>query len=202
MDAPPPLIPPDLPRLSGSEKFSEGESSVLEFWRWAMGDLRMNNARGILVEYLVAQAVGATDPMRVEWDACDVRTPDGTRIEVKSSAYLQSWAQKTPSKPRFGLSGAAAAWDPATGESVDHVDGRVDVWVFALHSCKDHATYNPLDVSQWQFWVAPDHAVAASGQRSGGLAFVQRIAGESMGWADLRAAIAKAAEAKRQRPAS
>lgn len=57
-----------------------------------MSDLRTNNVRGYVAEFLVAQAVGA-DAARVEWDPWDVAAPDGTRIEVKSSGYLQAWAQ-------------------------------------------------------------------------------------------------------------
>ena len=40
---------------------------MLDFWRWALGDLRMNTARGYLVEYLVAQALEDETPVRVEW---------------------------------------------------------------------------------------------------------------------------------------
>jgi hypothetical protein len=32
------------------------DASVLDFWRWALGDLRMNTARGYLAEFLVACA--------------------------------------------------------------------------------------------------------------------------------------------------
>ncbi len=49
-----------------------------------MSDLRTNNVRGYLAEFLVAKAVGAHGP-RLEWDAYDVLAPDRTRIEVKSS---------------------------------------------------------------------------------------------------------------------
>lgn len=49
-----------------------------------MSDLRTNNTRGYLAEYLVAKAVGATT-CRVEWDTYDVLTPEGPRVEVKSA---------------------------------------------------------------------------------------------------------------------
>ena len=64
------IRPSDLARLAGDERL--GDTTVLDFWRWALGDLRMNNARGYLVEYLVAQAVGDASPTRVEWGAYDV----------------------------------------------------------------------------------------------------------------------------------
>ena len=53
-----------------------------------MSDLRTNNVRGYLAEFLVARAVGS-EAMRVEWDPWDVTTPDGTKIEVKSSGFFK-----------------------------------------------------------------------------------------------------------------
>lgn len=65
------LRPRDLAPLSGDEQL--GPKKVLDFWRWALGDLRMNNLRGFLKEWLVAQAVGDTSPFRVEWGPWDVK---------------------------------------------------------------------------------------------------------------------------------
>ncbi len=40
-------------------------------------------------------------PLRAEWDAVDLTTPDGIRIEVKSAAYIQSWHQVRESTISF-----------------------------------------------------------------------------------------------------
>lgn len=53
-------VVPDPIALDGSEQFAGVDASVLDFWRFAMSDLRMNNVRGYLAEFLVARAVGAT----------------------------------------------------------------------------------------------------------------------------------------------
>src|SRR5436309_971470 len=84
--------PPEL--LSGSERFDGIDANVLDFWRWAFSDLRENTTRGILAEYLVAKAVGDDRGLRSSWDNFDVRATDGTTIEVKCSAFLQSWPQR------------------------------------------------------------------------------------------------------------
>jgi hypothetical protein len=63
----------------------------LEFWKWAFSDFLSNALRGVLAEFIVAKAMDCTDVQRTEWDAYDVITSDGIKIEVKSSAYLQSW---------------------------------------------------------------------------------------------------------------
>jgi len=91
--------------LTGDEPFIGCAATVYDFWRFAMSDLLMNNVRGYLAEFLVARAVQAVG-QRIEWDAFDVLTPDGVKVEVKSSAYLQVWDQRAPSRILFsGLRG-------------------------------------------------------------------------------------------------
>jgi hypothetical protein len=66
--------------------------TLLDFWQWAYSDLLSNTNRGRLAEFIVARALslGLTD-VRIEWDAVDLVTPTGVKVEVKSAAYLQSW---------------------------------------------------------------------------------------------------------------
>ena len=78
-------------RKSGAESFVGISQTLLDYWRWAHSDIASNSERGKLAEFIVKCAVGASSPCRIEWDAVDVIAPDGTRIEVKSSAYLQTW---------------------------------------------------------------------------------------------------------------
>ena len=170
------IQPAKLPRLNGDERFSNGDT-VADFWRWALGDLRMNNARGHLVEYLVARAVGATAPLRVEWAGWDVETPEGTRIEVKSTAYLQSWATPRLSTPSFSLSGVGSdqVWDEEAGAYKSMPD-RVHMWVFALHTCEQPDLYDPLDLAAWRFWVVAREQLLALGQKSARLSTIERLA--------------------------
>jgi hypothetical protein len=49
--------------------------------------------------FMVAKAVDSPERFRVEWAPVDVLAADGTRIEVKTSSYLQSRAQERPSRP-------------------------------------------------------------------------------------------------------
>jgi hypothetical protein len=70
------------------------DATVVDFWQFALSDLRMNNTRGYLAEFLVAKAVGATAG-RVEWDAFDVLAPSGARIEVKATGTFGPQALPT-----------------------------------------------------------------------------------------------------------
>ena len=51
------------------------------------------------LDVIVASDLGCTDGVRQEWDAYDIETPDGIKVEVKSGAYLQSWSQKKHRSP-------------------------------------------------------------------------------------------------------
>lgn len=64
--------------------------TLLDFWRWSCSDLISNATRGILAEYIIAQALGVAKGIRKEWAPYDLLTPEGIRVEVKSAAYIQS----------------------------------------------------------------------------------------------------------------
>lgn len=185
-DTPPWFSAPSASPLTGSERFAGIDVTVADFWRFAMSDLRMNNVRGYLAEFLVAKAIGADGP-RVEWDAYDVLAPDGLRIEVKSSAYLQVWDQQRPSQIRFtGLVGRT--WSPQAGESAE-ATFNADVYVFAVHTARTHAAYDVLDVSQWDFYVVARQPLEALGHKSIGLASLERLTDGPVTYADLASAI-------------
>ena len=176
--------------LTGAEPFVGQEGTVADFWRFAMGDLRTNNVRGYLAEYLVAKAVSATQ-QRVEWDAYDVVTPDGVTIEVKTSAYLQVWAQNKPSTILFtGL--CAKTWTPQDGYSATS-SYNADVYVFCVQTATSHDAYDPLELSQWDFYVLPKSVAAATEQKSLGINRVKTLSGGAIKFDDLAAAITTAA---------
>lgn len=168
--------PPAAHGFLGSEPFDGLDASVIDFWRFAMSDLRANNVRGYLGEFLVARAVGSTTA-RVEWDAWDVTAPDGTRIEVKTSGFLQSWAQTKLSTPKYRVA-PTYGWDASTNAWSDDQRFNADVYVFCLQTAKTHAEYDPLSLAQWSFYVAGRRAIEAQAGASMGLVTLARIAGE------------------------
>ncbi len=120
-----PIRPANLPPLEGSEQFSFGPT-VVEFWQWAMSDVRMNTVRGYLAEFMVARATGDPRKARIEWASIDVLTRDDAKVEVKASGYLQSWTSTSPTTPRWGFKSvdASSCWDAKKGvyESVEPSD--------------------------------------------------------------------------------
>lgn len=145
-------------RLTGAEPFHTGGASLdfdlLSFWQWACSDINGNALRGLVAEYLVARAVGGDGGVRTEWDAYDVVTPSGIKIEVKTSAYLQTWKQEKLSAIKFDI-GRKRGWDATTNTLADIASRSADIYVFAVHTHQDKATLDPLDVNQWVFYVMP-----------------------------------------------
>lgn len=180
------LRPPKPTSLRGDEPFEGIGVTVMDFWRFALSNLQMNNIRGYLAEFLVARAVGAQGS-RVEWDAYDVLAPDGTTIEVKTSAYVQAWEQRAVSRISFsGLKGRT--WDPASGLGADQTY-NADVYVFAVQTATTHEEYDALSTSQWQFYVMPRASLQELGYSSIGLPTLERHAGPPIAYVDLAKAI-------------
>lgn len=180
------MQPAELEPLTGSETFSGSSGTVSDFWAFAMSDLRANNVRGYLAEYLVSRAVGATG-RRVEWDAYDVLTPDGVKIEVKASGRLQTWPQRVPSRVVFtGLKGRQLLEENGYAQEATY---NADVYVFAIQTAISHELYDPLDLDQWEFHVLHADAIAKTGRGSIGWSTLTALSGGPVGYRDLGAAI-------------
>lgn len=158
-------------RKNGSEHFHRNGAvlpeQVIGFWQWCQSDLIANTTRGRLAEYLVALDLKVAGGVRVEWDAYDLVTRDGITIEVKSAAYLQSWAQPRPSAISFDIR-PTLGWSAATNEYSTERRRQAQVYVFALLAHLDRATLDPLDVQQWRFYILSTESLntySANGKR-------------------------------------
>ena len=83
--------------------------------------LIQNNLRSIVVEAIVAKALGpAWRWCSADWAPYDFEGPGGLRLEVKQSAAQQTWSTSTskPSKPVYDI----AARNEFVGEQADHRD--------------------------------------------------------------------------------
>ncbi|HZU52737.1 MAG TPA: hypothetical protein VFF77_02510 [Holophagaceae bacterium] len=162
--------------------------TVQDYWRWSASDLVSNATRGIFAEFLVAKALDIPGPdTREEWAEWDLTTPEGTKVEVKSAAYVQSWEQRRPSSIQFLVPRPKAR---------DGVQGKrpADVYVFALLAHQDKATIDPLNIGQWAFYVLSTRALDARerSQHSITLPSLRALAGGPVGFHDLRDAVAAA----------
>ena len=139
-------------KKTGNEPFTGMSGTLRDYWSWAHSDIASNAERGKLAEYLVHCAVGAESSCRTEWDAFDVLSREGIKIEVKSSAYLQTWSQEQFSRIQFDIA-PKRTWNAATNLYTEARCRPADVYVFCLFASQDAETADPLDVNQWEFYV-------------------------------------------------
>lgn len=97
-------------------------------------------------------------------------------LEIKSAAYVQAWEQKALSKITFGIA-PTRAFEAATNDYTGPLRRQADVYVFCLLHHQDRATVDPLDMSQWTFYVLPTAALEAQrpAQKSIALASLLRM---------------------------
>ena len=177
-----PIIPR---RFTGDERLPMG-ATLLDCWQWVGSDLVSNTLRGSLSEYLVALAVGAADGVREEWAKYDVETPDGITIEVKTDSYIQGWAQKSLSTPRFSI-GRSLEWSRETGEYSSTPTRSSDIYVFCLHHHETQSTVDPLDITQWTFYIVPTATLDRElGERKSiGISLLKKIGAEEVSFDDI-----------------
>ena len=148
---------------TGKEKFifedKDLGKTMLDFWSWAYSDLIRNVNRGAFAEFVVREAMNTqcrnTPPrtdFRVSMDAYDLLSPDGIRVEVKSSAYIQSWESEHPARISFRIA-PAKALDEFGNYSVNSKYARhSDVYVFGVWTAMSREQ-NILDLALWDFYV-------------------------------------------------
>jgi hypothetical protein len=131
---------------TGQEHFTFDNSPVniklIDFWQWSQSDLVSNATRGILAEFIVASALELDLMVRREWDAIDFKTKKGLKIEVKSSAYLQSWYQDKLSKIIFDIA-PTTGWCAETNTYSPEKKRHADIYIFCLLHHKDKQTVDP-----------------------------------------------------------
>jgi len=147
----------EIEQKTGNESltFNKKELGIklIDFWKWSVSDLVSNATRGRFAEFIVATALKVDlTKIRDEWSAYDLESPEGIKVEVKSSAYLQSWNQRKLSEISFDIK----ATRKVIGDSGTYSETptrEADVYVFCLLNHTDKKTVEPLNLDQWEFFV-------------------------------------------------
>ena len=140
-----------IAKFSGSEPVSQTDVTVQHFWAWAYSDILSNRNRSVFAEFLVAVALDLIRQPRVEWDAVDLRY-NNKKIEIKSSAYLQSWQQRKPSLIKFDIS-KKRGWDSQENLTAEEEIRSADCYVFCVYEEQDVQDANVLNLDKWSFVV-------------------------------------------------
>lgn len=154
----------DVQAKTGNELFTQNgknlDFNLLDFWSWSASDILTNTQRGILAEYIVLKDLGIKRTVRTEWGAYDLKMDDGTKIEIKSASYVQSWTQKKLSSISFKIA-PTKSWNSETNEYSGELKRQADFYVFCLLNEQNKSKVNPLNLNQWTFYVLPTCALDA-----------------------------------------
>jgi hypothetical protein len=147
-----------------------------DFWSWAYSDVLSNSNRSVFAEYLVGCALDAVQNPRVEWDRCDLSYRNKL-IEVKASAYVQSWPQARLSTISFDI-GPHRGWDAATNSSCKEPVRCADCYVFCLFSDRERQSCDVTDISRWRFYIVMSDVLNSrfGMQKRAGLGSIEKVA--------------------------
>lgn len=183
---------------TGHEPFTKtGEpldASLLDFWRWSGSDLLANTYRAYIAEYIVGIAVGSDEEVSDPWTEYDLDTPEGIKVEVKSTCEFQTWAQRVPSRAVFGV-GPARKWDEELGKPRGDLRRHADVYVFCVLRAAEQGMPDPLDVAQWDFYVVPTAVLdrdVGGGAKSISLARISSLCHEKVDFDSVHEAVRRA----------
>lgn len=137
--------------LSEGEKIQGTDKTILDYWKWGHSAILDNTERGVFAEFLVGSALGVLNYPRVEWENADINY-HGYFIEVKSSAYVQSWEQSKASTPMFGIA-PKRSWTGKGNEYEKELRRFAQYYIFCLLNEKDRDKVDPLNVNQWEFYI-------------------------------------------------
>ena len=150
-------------------------SSLLDFWQWAFGDLCDDDIKGIFAEWVVYKLLSADGTRRVSWADKDILVK-GVKIEVKASAYWQSWklvnpdgtqmqhpdankktnAEKVVFKGLKARTAEPAIFPDFFEEKLNtEIKYKSDLYVFAFQHEENWELWNAMDLDQWEFYLVP-----------------------------------------------
>jgi len=149
--------------MSGDELFyntcNEKTVTIKDFWSWCMSDFSGNTIRGVLAEFIVANALGIQlCSAREEWAAYDLKYDDAG-IEVKCSSFWQSWQYGKSPTLQYDIS-ESHFFDPLIGYT-NEIRRASSVYVFCLFGkedkekkCNNEEMPDVMDMNNWSFFVA------------------------------------------------
>ena len=152
--------------------------TMLDFWKYQYSNIY--DMQEYIAEFIVGKALGIDEPInRDGWTLYDIDY-NGMHIEIKQTSYYHSWQEKLAggriSQQRtFGIQPAYSEYKDSTTE----LKRQNDIYVFCLNTGTNAEESNPLEMSNWEFYVVPTaviNANCAPMQKSISLGKVRKLA--------------------------
>lgn len=120
---------------------------------------------------------------------------EGIKIEVKSSAYLQTWNQNQFSTIQFDIA-PKKSWDAKTNSYSEIKCRPADVYVFCLFASRDAVSADPLDLTQWEFYVLSTSVLDEQipNQKRIGLGTLLRLGAQKFSFPEIHSAVIASAK--------
>jgi hypothetical protein len=158
-------IPRAEDKLHGDAALPDDNIRAVDFWRWAAGDLCEDYTKGFFAEWMVSRLLHLplANCYRHEFADCDVLGPKGWRIEVKATAYWQSWRVLDengqpllePRKPA-ALSKICFQVQPTLTVTATQrglkPEYKAHVYVLCFQHEENLDLWNALNLAQWEFY--------------------------------------------------
>ena len=111
------------------------------------------------------------------------------RIEVKTSAYVQSWDQKGDTSLRFSIR-PTKAWSDESGRANERLR-HCDMYIFCVLAEKCRDAVDPLVLDQWEFYpvLTKDIDRMLQNQQTAALGTLVRLCPEPFDFCSLRDAV-------------
>jgi hypothetical protein len=176
-------------KIIGLEDLGNPSAFVLDFWRWAFSDFCDDDLKGWYAEWMVSILLGFRARRRRSVANTDLVSPEGVRIEVKSSAHWQSWKINEDGTPKPFIPKDSSI--RFSGLKVGNADApepayQSDLYVFAFQKEKDCALWTALDLSQWEFYMLTKQQLEPVGTQSISLTKVRELCGPLMTASEFR----------------
>lgn len=137
--------------------------------------LMENNIRGVFVEYLIADILGYGWVVKDgSWNEWDIDGPNGEKLEIKQSAYLQTWCRQDQPEGQYRISNPSFDIAAKTGYDSGVKTRPADIYIFALHTEKNIEKADHRILKQWEFYVVDKDALP-EGQKNISLGPVSRL---------------------------
>jgi hypothetical protein len=127
------------------------DTKIKDFWQWTYSDILINKNREDFGLFLVAHALELTKMPRIDWGLVELRYRK-KKIAVRTSGYIQGWRQKVPKRILFDIS-PKTGLDAKRDDSLTFRNREAEVYIFCVHTAREVAKADMLDLNQWQFYM-------------------------------------------------
>jgi len=142
--------------------------TMLNFWQWSLSNIQFAMTRGTFADFIVRCSLeigGITTRPNIGtgFEAYDLEGPviqstgEISRLEVKSSAYLNSETCKYSERVSFSIAPSRISTDGDYKKDSPQQRNN-DIYIFCLYTATD-TRRNILDLSWWEFFVLPTYKI-------------------------------------------